>query len=74
MKKFAFASLTFFLLLAGCAIQQPAPPQKTQLEIREFQTRSYETKDIKMVMKSLLNVLQDDGFIVKNASQRYLKF
>ena len=61
-------SITLVLLfLAGCAMTPPAP-QKTQLEIREFQTRAYETKDVKMVMKSLLNVLQDDGYIVKNAN------
>lgn len=67
MKRFTSVPLILFLLLAGCAIQPPVP-QKTQLEIREFQTRSYETKDVKMVMKSLLNVLQDDEYIVKNAN------
>lgn len=67
MKHFALLSFILFLLLAGCAIQPPVT-QKTQLQIREFQTRSYETNDVKMVMKSLLNVLQDDGFIVKNAN------
>ncbi len=55
-------------MLAGCVIRPAVTPEKTQLEIREFQTRSYETKDVKMVMKSLLNVLQDDGYIVKNAN------
>jgi len=39
----------------------------TQTQIREFQTRYYDTNDVKLVMKSVLNVLQDDGFIVKNA-------
>jgi len=57
--------LPVLLLILGCV---PPAPQKTQLEIREFQTRSYDTTDTKMVMKALLNVLQDDGFIVKNAS------
>jgi hypothetical protein len=61
----------YFLLGAvfvfGCVPAVTAPP-KTQLEIREFQTRTYETNDSRMVMKSLLNVLQDDGYIVKNAN------
>src|SRR5437667_3409706 len=61
----AAAWLSLLLLVPACV---PPAPQRTQLEIREFQTRSYETKDTKMVMKGLLNVLQDDGFIVKNAN------
>lgn len=49
----------------GCAT---SAPQRTQMEIREFQTRTYATGDVKMVLKAMLNVLQDDGFIVKNAN------
>lgn len=58
--------LIFSITILGCATTGIAP-QKTQLQIRQFQTRSYETNDTKMVMKAMLNVLQDDGFIVKNA-------
>jgi hypothetical protein len=54
------------LFVFSCA-SKVAVPQKTQLQIRQFQTRVYDTKNTKMVMKALLNVLQDDGFIVKNA-------
>lgn len=39
-------------------------PEKSQLQIRELQTRTYDTPDSKMVLKTMLNVLQDDGFIV----------
>ncbi len=67
MRRLWLLSLALVLLLTGC-VTTGVSPQKTQLQIREFQTRSYETKDAKMVMKSLLNVLQDDGFIVKNAN------
>ena len=56
--------LTLFIF--GCATT--GPPPKTQLQIREFQTRTYETNDVKMLMKAVLNVLQDDGYIVKNAN------
>ncbi len=52
------------VLLTSC---EPPPPPLTQLEIRQFQTRTYETTDTKMVMKAMLNVLQDDAFIIKNA-------
>lgn len=67
MKTKAISMFIASLMILGCATT-PATPPKTQLEIREFQTRDYNTSDVKMVMKSLLNVLQDDNYIVKNAN------
>lgn len=60
----------FSLFLAtGCAQRQHSETtEKTQLEIREFQTRTFDISDHHLVMKSILNVLQDDGYMVKNAS------
>lgn len=58
-------------VLSGCTIisqQRTAPTPQTQLQTREFQTREYDTNDVKLVLKACLNVLQDDGFIVKNAN------
>ena len=43
-------------------------PVKTQLEKRQFQTRTYDSTDKAMIMKAMLNVLQDEGFIVNNAN------
>ncbi len=40
----------------------------SQLEKRQFQTRTYQTIDKPLVMKAMLNVLQDEGFIVYNAN------
>ena len=54
------------MIMLGCATTD-VNSQKSQLQIREFQTRTYDTNDTKMVMKAMLNVLQDDGYIVKNA-------
>ena len=51
--------------LAGCAA---TAPQKTQLQMREFQTRSFETTDERAVLKALVNVLQDDGYMIKQAN------
>ena len=67
MLKFFGLALAASIILSGC---MPKPPviQKTQLEVREFQTRSYDTTDFKMVMKSAMNVLQDDGYIIKQAN------
>jgi len=59
--------LTVALLLPSCLSDAPPPPQPTQLEMRNFQTREYDTYDAKMVMKAVLNVLQDMGFIVGSA-------
>lgn len=65
--------ILFLFALGACTvIQQPGTQsvdtgQKTQLQTRTFQTREYDTNDTKLVLKAVLNVLQDDGFIVKNA-------
>lgn len=63
MKKALF--LPFMLILGACVAP---PPQKTQLEIREIQTRSYNTPDVKLVMKAVMHTLQDDNFIIKQAN------
>lgn len=68
MKKTAFIFLPLVMVLfSGCATTQPAI-QKSQLQIREFQTRNYDTKNFKMVMKAIMHTLQDDSFIVKQAN------
>jgi len=54
------------LFCVGC-VTASGKTQKTQLQTREYQTRSYDTNDYKMVMKAVLNSLQDEGYIVKNA-------
>lgn len=41
-------------------------PEKSVAEIRRFQTRFFPARDVSLVMKSILNVLQDDHYIVKN--------
>ena len=64
----ARGALMLILIAAVISACASAPaPQTTQLQIREFQTRAFEVVDTKLVMKALLNVLQDEGFIVKNA-------
>jgi hypothetical protein len=52
-------------IAGGCALDKGPP--KSQLQIRQFQTRDFDTTDAKLVMKAMLNVLQDDGYVVKNA-------
>lgn len=57
--------LLTLLFLTGCAPRNIVN-QPTQLEIREIQTKEFDTSDTKLVMKSMMNVLQDEGFILKN--------
>ncbi|TAL70309.1 MAG: hypothetical protein EPN82_03110 [Bacteroidetes bacterium] len=72
MRIFMKITAFFFLvvLCIGCTVMSQRSDYdtpKTQLQTREFQTREYDTNDTKLIMKAVLNVLQDDGFIVKNA-------
>jgi len=53
------------LLISGCAAT--APPQ-TQLQMREIQTKVYEGTDTRTLMKAVMYVLQDDGYIVRNGN------
>ena len=41
---------------------------QTQLEKRQYQTRQFDKMSKATVMKAMLNVLQDEGFIVNNAN------
>ena len=67
---FNIGMMAGLILLSSCTIitqQQTPQPAKTQLQTRQVQTREVDTNDVKLVMKAVLNVLQDDGFIVRNA-------
>ena len=73
---FLTACLTLLLLIfSGCGT--PSVPgmvlngkekQKTQLEIREMQTRTFQTKDNQLLMKAMLNILQDDDYIIEQVN------
>lgn len=63
---FAFAAL-INLPLAVSAKEKPKTTA-TQLEKRTFQSRTFDNIDKATVMKAMLNVLQDEGFIVNNAN------
>ena len=73
MKTILFSILGLSLFLSGCLVidQQRTPPPRpadqTQLQKRQYQQREFDSTDVKTAMKSVLSVLQDDGFTVKNA-------
>ena len=52
------------LTCTGCESPQI---KLSQLQVREMQTRQYDIKDMRRAVKAVLNVLQDEGFIVRQA-------
>lgn len=66
--------LILFVLFCYCVIcpcyaaKSETGPQKTQLEKRQMQTKVFETNDKAMIMRAMLNILQDEGFIINNAN------
>lgn len=65
MKRIFISSFIIFCC-TGCLPQIPEEPPMTQLQVREMESREFETNDMKAVMKSMMNVLQDEGFVLKN--------
>lgn len=64
----AIGSLSLLFVLAlSCAPTASVEPPKTQLQIREFQTRTFDVDNELMVMKAVASVLLDEGFIIKDA-------
>lgn len=63
---FALSSL-LFVFAQSCAPTANVEPEKTQLQIREFQTRTFDVDNELMVMKAVASVLLDEGFIIKDA-------
>ena len=71
MKKILLILFVLCLALPVCAKKREAEQiitPMTQLEKRQFQTRTYDSSDKPLIMKAMLNVLQDEGFIVYNAN------
>lgn len=70
MKKYFIISMAACItFLFGSSITvNAAVQQKTQLEKRQCQTRTFDGIDKATIMKAMLNVLQDEGFIVNNAN------
>jgi hypothetical protein len=68
---FLISCALLFVFLPNChrrGPRKPAQPPISQSDIKEFQTKTFATSDIKKVVKSLLSVFQDDGYMVKNVN------
>ena len=62
--------VAFALFMGACAsvpdsarVRVPQSP----LEMRQAQSRTFETADSRLVLKAALNVLQDQGFVIRHA-------
>ena len=69
MKSIHFYAWLLPILAGGCASSVPAnvTGTGTQLEIRQIQTREYDTLDKSMTLRSVVATLQDLGFTIDQA-------
>ena len=65
-------SISLLLFISGCGLftgtidlSGSGKQLKRQLEIRQMQTREFQTTDTKMVLRAILNTLQDEGYMVR---------
>jgi len=65
--KYLYLALIVVVGLSMSCVTTNIEPQKTQLQIRQFQTRTYDVDSEIMVLKAVANVLQDEGYIITNA-------
>ena len=59
------------LLSAGCASQPPTNIMSgpSQVELRSYQTRAFDTTDRTMMLRSVIATLQDLGFVIDKADE-----
>lgn len=58
------------LFLGACATANEfalARAPQSPLELRQAQSRSFDTANARLVLKATLNVLQDEGFVIRHA-------
>jgi hypothetical protein len=55
------------LFLGACATANESQVPKAPLELRQAQSRIFETTDSRLVLKAALGVLQDQGFVIRHA-------
>ncbi|MCI0382699.1 MAG: hypothetical protein L0207_06610 [Chlamydiae bacterium] len=58
-------TILFIVFFASCS-KDPGDTLVSQMQLRTLQTRTYVGQDLKSVIKGIIHVLQDDGYIVKN--------
>lgn len=63
-----FSMLVLLLLVAGCAAPTGVITQSgSQVELRQMQTRDYDTLDKRGTLRAVVATLQDLGFVIDKA-------
>ena len=71
MKKFLY-SLCILTLLSGCASthEDVLGTTQTQVQMRNYQSRMFDTSDKFMVLRAVVSTMQDLGFIIERADEK----
>ena len=70
ISKYRWALIGFVLLLGGCASQNSHVfSGGSAVELRSFQTRAFDTTDKHKMMRTIIAVLQDLGFIIDKTDE-----
>ena len=66
-----FVAILGVTLLTGCVTtnQSVLGTANSQVETRNYQSRSFDTNDKKMVLRSVISTMQDLGFIIDRADE-----
>lgn len=71
MKNFTLKIIIIsFFMIGGCATQNSYilnDGAESQLKIRQIQTKSFETKNKDLVLKSIISSMQDSAFVIDRA-------
>lgn len=73
MKKIVLVLLLAVVFVSANSVQAKSTKNEiitpqSQLQKRQYQTRTYSGTNKAVIMKAMLNVLQDEGFMVNNAN------
>lgn len=71
MKKI-FSFLVVLLLLTGCASthHDVLGTNQSQVQMRNYQSRSFDTTDRSLVLRAVVSTMQDLGFIIDRADEK----
>lgn len=71
MKKI-FSALVIIVLLTGCSSmhQGVLETSQSQVQMRNYQSRSFDTSDRALVLRSVISTMQDLGFIIERADEK----
>ena len=70
MARHAIPALLALLLGACATVPESALPRgpHAPLELRQAQSRTFDAADARLVLKAALNVLQDEGYVIREAN------